>query len=98
MRMAMPRGSDSVTSVQVQILVTIVRVEPNAFAALRDDRHFLISCQLKLIFAGNNIAKDNLRFAHPARAPSGIEFSGIARQGLRPSAKPISNNIHSETS
>src|SRR6267143_7231050 len=87
----------SMAAVQIEILIAVGRIDPNAFAALGDDGHLLVSRQLKLIFAGDNIAVGSFHCAHPARAPSGTRCSGTARQGVMPSTKPMSNNIPSES-
>src|SRR6266404_1152343 len=87
----------SVATIQVEVPIAISRIDPNAFAALGNDGHLLVSRQLKSIFAGDNLTVGSFHCAHPARAPSGNGCSGTARHGVMPSAKPMSNSIPSES-
>src|SRR6266571_6350832 len=97
MRVAMTGSGDGVTTVEIQILLPIAGVNPDALAARSGDWHLFIGRELTLFFAGRDLSKRCRRFhAHPALVPSGICFSGTANTAVNPSAQPMSNNMPSE--
>jgi hypothetical protein len=55
MRMTMTGTRDSVTSIKIQVLLTVTCVDPDAFTAFGSDCHLLVSRELKLIFARNDL-------------------------------------------
>jgi hypothetical protein len=57
MGMTVSGAGDRVTTIQVEILLIVVRVDPDAFAAFSRDRHLLVSCELKVFFAFSNFGK-----------------------------------------
>src|SRR5215213_1190427 len=47
--MTMACAGDSVTAVKVEVVLAVARVDPDAPATLRGDRHLLVGGELKLI-------------------------------------------------
>ena len=45
----MASAGDGVTTVEIEILIAVARVDPDALAAFCGDRHFLVSRELELI-------------------------------------------------
>src|SRR5262245_45321590 len=96
-RMTMPGAGHRVSAVKIKITFPIARIDPRAFAALRDDRHLLIGRELKLLLYRFHILHFDCSFCfHPALEPFGTSLSGIARAGKMPSAYPMSKSIPSE--
>ena len=46
----MARARDRVTAVEIEILIAVARVDPDALATFSGDRHLLVRSELKLVF------------------------------------------------
>ena len=55
--MTVARTGDRVPAVQIEILVAVACVEPDAFAALSGDGHLLVSRELKLFLARGDVVQ-----------------------------------------
>src|SRR4051794_22064671 len=53
--MTVAGAGDGVAAIQIQVTFAIARVNPDTFATLGDDRHFLVSRQLILLFEQSDI-------------------------------------------
>src|SRR6185503_5119431 len=48
--MTMPGARDRVSTVKIEILVALARIDPNTLAMFCGDRHLLVRSELKLVF------------------------------------------------
>jgi hypothetical protein len=49
----MSGAGDSMAAVEIEILVTVARIDPDILATLSDDGHLFVSGELKLIFSSH---------------------------------------------
>jgi len=67
----MTRARDRVPTVQIEIPLAATRVDPTAFAPLRDDRHLLVRRELELLFERlgiHNLFCRTTQFTKPHRS------------------------------
>src|SRR5437762_2021006 len=57
MRMAVPGAGDCVSAIKVEVSIAVARIDPDTLTALGNDRHFLVSRELKLIFQSGDSFK-----------------------------------------